>query len=121
MAYIDTKNYDIFSSFDDIRIESSVFEVDDFIAPIISRLNKKGYKTLYCCSGHYRNIQFSEEGSSFLTNSCYIMFSEDCCITTLHLPNGFIVEGDTIRKNYESQENTIYRFDEIVSTTQELS
>lgn len=28
------------------------FEVDDLIAPAISTLNQKGYRTAFCCSGH---------------------------------------------------------------------
>ena len=28
------------------------FECDEFIAPIISLLNKKGYRTKFCCEGH---------------------------------------------------------------------
>jgi hypothetical protein len=28
------------------------FEVDDLIAPAISLLNKRGYVTAWCCSGH---------------------------------------------------------------------
>ena len=28
------------------------FEVDDLVAPAISILNKKGYRTAFCCSGH---------------------------------------------------------------------
>lgn len=28
------------------------FEVDDLIAPAISQLNKLGYVTAFCCSGH---------------------------------------------------------------------
>lgn len=34
------------------EIVDDVFEVDDDIAETISILNKKGYRTTYCCSGH---------------------------------------------------------------------
>lgn len=40
-----------------------VTEIDELITPTIIELNRKGYKTLYCCSGHL---------SSF--NSFYIYF-----------------------------------------------
>lgn len=33
-------------------VVDNVFEVDDDIAETISILNKKGYRTTYCCSGH---------------------------------------------------------------------
>ena len=32
--------------------KSEMFHCDEWIAPTISILNKKGYKTAYCCSGH---------------------------------------------------------------------
>lgn len=41
--YIDIKTFDIIDD---------VFEVDEYIAEAISILNKKGYYTKYCCSGH---------------------------------------------------------------------
>ena len=63
--YIDTKNHDLYYHIDDDRINAPLVEIDELIAPIISILNKKGYKTEYCCSGHFRNsrtyIVFSEQ------------------------------------------------------------
>ena len=37
----------------------SIVEIDDDIADTILELNKKGYKTLYCCSGHKDTQIFS--------------------------------------------------------------
>lgn len=31
----------------------NVVEIDELFIPVIIELNKKGYKTKYCCSGHY--------------------------------------------------------------------
>lgn len=45
MKYIDKKTFEIID-------DSNYFEVDDNIANTISVLNKKGYKTKACCSGH---------------------------------------------------------------------
>ena len=33
--------------------EEGMFEVDELIAPVIARLNKRGYQTKFCCSGHH--------------------------------------------------------------------
>ncbi len=33
--------------------EEGMFEVDELIAPVIARLNKRGYQTKYSCSGHH--------------------------------------------------------------------
>lgn len=43
------------------------YEIDPNITPTIALLNKKGYKTKFCCEGHY-----TEEGPS----SAYIYFDE---------------------------------------------
>lgn len=51
MAYINKNDFTIVS-FVDVLFEDQYFECDDLIAPAISLLNKKGYKTLFCCSGH---------------------------------------------------------------------
>lgn len=34
------------------------FECDDYMCPIISALNKKGYKTTGCCQGHIGNFEY---------------------------------------------------------------
>ena len=33
--------------------DGDIIEVDELFAPVIAELNRKGYKTQYCCSGHY--------------------------------------------------------------------
>lgn len=30
-----------------------IVEIDELFTPVIAELNRKGYKTRYCCSGHY--------------------------------------------------------------------
>lgn len=42
------------------EIVDNVFEVDEDIAQTISILNKKGYSTKYCCSGHAKNPRLYE-------------------------------------------------------------
>ena len=52
MAYINKNDFSIVSYVADYITAEDYFECDDLIAPAISLLNKKGYKTEYCCSGH---------------------------------------------------------------------
>ena len=42
------------------EIVDNVFEVDGDIAQVISILNKKGYHTKYCCSGHAKDSRLYE-------------------------------------------------------------
>lgn len=73
-----------------------VIEVDDIFLPIIKLLNKKGYYTSFCCSGHV--------GDNGL--SSYISFDD-----TMHglpnIPKGYKEEKDSniycIRKNYDDK------------------
>ena len=52
MAFIDSKTFKAHSEITVPEVEDRSFECDDLIAPIISLLNQKGYKTNYCCAGH---------------------------------------------------------------------
>ena len=57
MAFINMNDFSIVSNVEDKTILDQYFECDDLIAPAISLLNKKGYKTTFCCSGHpFSNI-----------------------------------------------------------------
>ena len=49
--YINSKTFEIIDD---------VFEVDEDIAEAISILNKKGYYTKYCCSGHVKDPRLYE-------------------------------------------------------------
>lgn len=53
MVFINKKDFSIVNVIEDADMRDDYFECDDFIAPAISLLNKKGYKTYACCSGHY--------------------------------------------------------------------
>lgn len=72
-----------------------VVEIDDLIFPIILELNKKGYRTEYCCSGHYYEKR---------TNT-YILFCDG--IKLPKIPYGYELEQDVkdsricIRKYYD--------------------
>ena len=52
MAYINKNDFSIVGYIDNYILADDYFECDDLIAPAISLLNKKGYKTEFCCSGH---------------------------------------------------------------------
>ena len=58
MAHIDTKTFKPYSEITVPEVEHRSFECDDLIAPVISILNQKGYKTNFCCAGHpYPNYE----------------------------------------------------------------
>lgn len=60
----------------------SVVEIDDMIISVIKELNKKGYRTLYCCSGH-----------SYDNNAnTYICFDNE--IVPSIIPKDFILEDE---------------------------
>ena len=84
-----------------------VIEVDELMLPTIIELNKKGYYTKYCCSGHYYDR--SPNG--------YIYFDKG--ITIPSLPLGYKYdennsESNTIRNDfsqYIDEEDTNYESD----------
>lgn len=50
--YIDSNTFEIVND---------IFEVDDLMGETISILNKKGYHTLHCCSGHVKDPRLYEK------------------------------------------------------------
>lgn len=84
--------------------EGDVIELDELIAPTIIKLNKKGYHTQYCCSGHW----YSEHSTP------YIYFHKDCEPPTC--PESFSFEdtpddtGKVIRAKYVSSGSIKYDF-----------
>ena len=77
------------------------FQCDDLIAPAIMLLNLKGYKTLYCCSGHPQLTL--NEGSTLSAlgygDNFYVAFDKEYIFPTLP-------EGVT----YEPGKPTLYAF-----------
>lgn len=53
-----------------------LMEIDELIARPIQILNRKGYRTLYCCSGHYGLEKYNK------TPLAYIMFNCNTIPTT---------------------------------------
>ena len=57
--------------------------IDDMITPTVLELNKKGYLTDFCCSGHYNDYDL------------YIKFEFNIIIPK-NIPKGFVLEEDNI-------------------------
>lgn len=119
-------------NYDNFEINNEYFEVDDLIAESISLLNKKGYKTLFSCSGHVKNPNLYEkyryrkdefepmesseyyiikEDSEYIETlepysftSCYIMFDKEYHFE--NLPDGFsLYENNVIDRIIYFYEN----------------
>ncbi len=102
------------------EVIDNVFEVDENIAETISILNKKGYHTKYCCSGHIKdprlyemyNVKNNEDFNNaigyvvnkridsydilmpYTFTAVYIMFAENYNFNKL--PQGFKLNNNTI-------------------------
>jgi hypothetical protein len=68
-----------------------VAEVDDLFMPIIISLNKKGFFTDYCCSGHYY-----EHPESYITFHTRYDFEQ------IGIPEGYILSkaSNSIRREF---------------------
>ena len=74
--------------------DGSYFECDDLIAPTIIELNKKGYITTECCSGHpYREV---------IVDGAYIAFSKNYEFEKI--PKDFIMEDNVLSETYDNNE-----------------
>lgn len=83
-------------------------ELDDLIAPVISELNKKGYKTLFSCSGHAEGMSIHIPKNPKSTDDiemerlyphAYIKFAEGIVIPKDLIPAGW---------GYDKEVNAIY-------------
>ena len=63
------------------RVVKNHFHVDDSIALAIQALNRKGYITVACCSGHPTSL------------ICYILFKEGIWLPSL--PPGFVLNKES--------------------------
>ena len=88
-----------------------IIEVDELILPTIMELNKKGYETDYCCSGHICEKD---------TNT-YIKFKKDNAPKSII--NNFVMEGKNpliIRKKYDNNMPLTNKFKDIMQTNCDL-
>ena len=77
-----------FLDLEKLEYNDKIVEIDDDIAEAILELNRKGYKTYACCSGHsnielYQNIAPIEEKEE-LIKSGHIVFYEDDMVYTAY-------------------------------------
>jgi hypothetical protein len=66
--------------------KSETFHCDEWILPTIVLLNKKGYKTKYCCAGHI-TLQDKEKSDLNRRFGTYVFFEEK---SPKPLPKGFV-------------------------------
>jgi len=85
-----------------------VVEIDELFIPVIAELNRKGYDTLFCCSGHIKD-----------DSNSYIYFYDDVVLPSL--PDGYLYDQDmyphvdwnkyevknTIRKKFDDKNKSI--------------
>lgn len=146
MSLIHKEKFDILNDCEDGR-EDDYFEVDENIALVISMLNKKGYRTTFCCSGHafaninefradnkedfdcliffdLQDIRYENGRYKALDKDnakyCYIVFEKD--YTFPKLPEGFTYDksNKTIEKEYVSESDTYDLIQEIVDSMKAL-
>lgn len=127
--------------------EDEYFEVDENIALVISNLNKKGYKTTFCCSGyafkdifemsaHNKKIfdqmmipglkVIGRDGERYVAiaaqnvRNCYIMFENDYDFK--NLPEGFsyIADEKRIGRDFCCETDTYELIFEIVESMKAL-
>lgn len=108
MAYINKKDFSIMSCINSL-FEDEYFECDEIIAPAISLLNKKGYETTFCCSGH----PYAVIDSSLLSDPSLII-SEDIDIILVEPSSKLITDttNEDEKRNYsEYPYHAIYKTD----------
>lgn len=106
------------------EIVDNVFEVDEDIADTISILNKKGYYTKFCCSGHVKDPRIYEmyKDESILENKdnkigYMVNIKEDTCymlmpytITKVYIMFDKDYNFKTLPNGFKKYENTIEMF-----------
>ncbi|MDR1505102.1 MAG: hypothetical protein LBT43_21840 [Prevotella sp.] len=148
MALIHNETFDIIAGTnieDGEGAENEYFEVDDLIAMPIALLNKKGYRTIACCSGHpFDNISeiicnnaddcknlpyLVKEGPKtggyqfvqrFDDNSFYIFFDNDYFVNCDLTGNFYFDDFNCIRHEYNTKNYSFDKIYEIVDNMKSL-
>ena len=92
-SIIDRETFEVFEHAEDYP---KAFICDKRIAPSVALLNKKGYKTIASCSGHYR-LEWNEQSKTVI----YILFDKEYKFDSI--PDGFeivMTDGKTKIESY---------------------
>lgn len=86
---------------------AELFTIDELMIPAVQKLNRLGYRTRFCCSGHNRQDRYNEHGYiSFRTG-----FAPSSC------PVGWSFDGkDVIRSSCDSLAWSIQNLEDWVET-----
>lgn len=92
-VYINMNTFEMFNDLKDTRIDGPMFECDEIIAPTIQALNKLGFKTQACCSGHICDFKgINSLVPNWRDYECFIIFTtplEECEEKGFTVPQGF--------------------------------
>jgi hypothetical protein len=92
MACMHKETFEIFHNDQNILPDGYV-EIDELMAPIIQILNRKGYITRFCCSGHplddWLMVENGELRETMNLPRCYIAFAKDIILPVL--PSDFVL------------------------------
>lgn len=130
-VYIGTKTFEIYGSINDERISEPLFECDELMAPTIQILNRLGFATQSCCSGHIYDFKHPKNSTpKWMESTCYIMFKDtfnDLEDKGFQIPKGFEVLdpadylepwdydwGFIMQKEYDEKENKLFQILETV-------
>jgi hypothetical protein len=124
MAYMHNETFDIVICGNTEKaikmIQSDYLEIDDLIAPPVQILNRKGYITEFCCSGHpfdvlYDKTDFEDDIAfqifSKVKFNRYILFKEGISLPE-NPPAGFICEkfGMKLKIERKFSNNDVYKY-----------
>lgn len=83
-------------------------DIDNLMLPIIQILNRKGYKTLFCCSGHVGDFE----------SSTYIKFDDS--VDLPYIPDMFKYSSYTTIKKFIISKNITKKKQEIDDNIRDL-
>lgn len=138
MSFMNKVTFELCNNVFEDDNKDDFIEIDEHISLAIQILNKKGYKTEFCCSGHLSKHEFYTDVQNMRTNEisrgakitnlndfAYIQFVESYNFNST--PKRFVLEkaydGDLRKLTYhfKSGVDTLSRLVEIMETMKELT